>query len=109
MLRVMACGMLVVGLSGCFRTSVRTGAPRDGSPVTRTGASLFFGLTMPPVTASECHHGVSRVDVFSPWWGALVTVATVGLVMPLRTEYVCAEMPQSVSAEPQVPASIAPL
>lgn len=112
MLRVIACGVLLWGLTGCFRMSVRTGAPRDGLPEARTGVSLVYGLSTANVSASECRHGVSRVDVYWPWWGAFVYVGTVGFVTPLRTEYVCAEATPATRAVPeqeQVPDSIAPL
>jgi len=103
----MGCVVLVGLLPGCFRMSVRSGAPREGLPVQRMGSTLVYGLTTSNVAAPECQHGLSRVDVYWPWWGPLVYVVSFGLVAPLRTEYVCAEA-QGAAPAP-APDSIPPL
>ncbi|HLL48732.1 MAG TPA: hypothetical protein VK399_18670, partial [Longimicrobiaceae bacterium] len=73
-------------LTGCFRMSVRTGAPRAGAPVEQGGASFAYGLTTANVAAGECPYGLSRVEVYWPWWGPLVYWASFGIVAPLRAE-----------------------
>ncbi len=90
MKRMLACGVLALTLTGCFRMSVRSGAPRSGAVEEQTGVSLAYGLTMSNV-AAECPHGLSRVDVYWPVWGPLVYLFTFGIVAPLRAEYVCSE------------------
>jgi hypothetical protein len=51
---------------------------------------------------------LSRVEVYWPWWGPLVYWASLGIVAPLRAEYVCAD---GTGAPPagEVPPSIPPL
>ena len=93
MKRMLACGALALSLTGCFRMSVRSGAPREGAPVEQGGVSLGYGLTNSNVAAEECQYGLSRVDVYWPPWGPLVFYFTLGIVAPLRVEYVCAEGP----------------
>ncbi|MFP2931106.1 hypothetical protein ACLESO_39120 [Pyxidicoccus sp. 3LG] len=107
MKRTLACVTLLVSLTGCFRMSVRSGAPRSGEVREETGFSLVYGLTDSNVAAGDCKHGLSRVDVSWPFWGPVLYVFTFGLVAPLRAEYVCAEAPE---APPEgVPPSIPPL
>jgi hypothetical protein len=91
MKRMLACGVMLVSLTGCFRMSVRSGAPRSGDVEEQTGVSLAYGLTMSNVAAAECPNGLSRVDVYWPAWGPIVYFFTFGIVAPLRAEYVCAE------------------
>ncbi len=93
MKRMLACGAMFLSLTGCFRMSVRTGAPRSGEVEEQTGASLVYGLTSSHVAAGDCSHGLSRVEVYWPAWGPLVYFVTLGLVAPMRAEYVCAEGP----------------
>jgi hypothetical protein len=90
MKRMMACGALALTLTGCFRMSVRSGAPRSEDGGEETGVSLAYGLTTSNV-AAECPQGLSRVDVYWPAWGPLVFFVTFGLVAPMRAEYVCAD------------------
>lgn len=121
MKRMLASGMLLLSLTGCFRMSVRSGAPRSGDVEEQTGVSLAYGLTMSNVAAAECPRGLSRVDVYWPVWGPIVYFFTFGIVAPLRAEYVCAEggaaLPDSESQsedapsgvdEPQRPSSVPP-
>lgn len=100
MTRAVGCAVLLAALPGCFRMSLRTGAPRAGEPVEQVGTSLVYGLVPANVAVGECPYGLSRVDVYWPWWGPLVYWASFGIVAPLRTEYVCAEgtgvLPQGV-------------
>ncbi|WP_241759428.1 hypothetical protein [Pyxidicoccus parkwayensis] len=92
MKQLLACGVMLVSLTGCFRMSVRSGAPRSGDDVEeQTGVSLAYGLTTSNVAAAECPNGLSRVDVYWPVWGPIVYFFTLGIVAPLRAEYVCAE------------------
>ena len=93
MKRLLACGAMLLSLTGCFRMSVRTGAPRSGEARGRGGVSLAYGLTTSNVAARECPHGLSRVDVYWPAWGPIVYFFSFGIVAPLRAEYVCAEAP----------------
>lgn len=90
MKRMLACGVMLVSLTGCFRMSVRSGAPRSGDVDGETGVSLAYGLTTSNV-AADCPNGLSRVDVYWPAWGPIVYFFTLGIVAPLRAEYVCAE------------------
>ncbi|MBU8897399.1 hypothetical protein DRW03_29560 [Corallococcus sp. H22C18031201] len=105
MKRVVASGMVLLTLTGCFRLSVRSGAPREGLPSEQTGVSLVYGLTASDVAAGECRNGLSRVDVYWPWWAPFVYVFSFGIVAPLRTEYVCAEAGSPDARDPQLPAS----
>ncbi len=113
MKRMLACGALALSLTGCFRMSVRTGAPRAGEAEEQGGVSLAYGLTNSNVSAEECPHGLSRVDVYWPPWGPVVFFFTLGVVAPLRAEYVCAEGPGpgpvNAPGLEDVPPSIPPL
>jgi hypothetical protein len=113
MKRMMACGALLLSLTGCFRMSIRSGAPRSGGVKEQTGVSLAYGLTTSNVEA-ECPNGLSRVDVYWPFWGPLIYSVTFGIVAPLRAEYVCAEggaAPPGSAQSPSrdVPPSLPPL
>ncbi|WIG96947.1 hypothetical protein [Myxococcus sp. SDU36] len=108
MARLLTCSLLLLSLTGCFRMSLRSGAPRGGAPEQQTGVSLVAGLTTSNVVTPECQHGFSRVDVYWPWWGPVVFAATFGVVAPLRTEYVCAEA-AGVAPPDHVPPSHSPL
>jgi hypothetical protein len=105
MKRAVASAVLLLTLTGCFRMSVRSGAPREGSPEEQTGSSLVYGLTTSNVAAAECRNGLSRVDVYWPWWSPFVYVVTFGIVAPLRTEYVCSEGAGGASARDIPPSS----
>jgi hypothetical protein len=91
MKRLVVSAVLLCSLTGCFRMSVRSGAAPAGPLQEDTGASLVYGLTTANTIAPECRYGFSRVDVYRPWWGGFVYVLTLGIVAPIRTEYVCAE------------------
>lgn len=108
---LLTCSLLLLSLTGCFRMSLRSGAPRGGAPEEQTGVSLVAGLTTSNVVTPECRHGFSRVDVYWPWWGPVVFAATFGIVAPLRTEYVCAEAAEAPGLAPpeHVPSSHSPL
>jgi hypothetical protein len=90
MKRLVVSAVLLCSLSGCFRMSVRSGATQSGPLRDDTSVSLVYGLTTAHPVATECEHGLSRVDVYWPWWGPVVYGLTLGIVAPIRTEYVCA-------------------
>ena len=106
MKRLVVSALVLASLTGCFRMSVRSPAPRDGAPEGQRGASFVGGLTTSNVAAGECQHGLSRVDVYWPWWSPLVYVVTFGIVAPLRAEYVCAQGPDTLGREADVPPSV---
>ncbi|QRN93267.1 hypothetical protein JRI60_29185 [Archangium violaceum] len=91
MKRLVVSAVLMCTLTGCFRMSVRSGATPSGPENRDTGASMVWGLTTAQSSAPECSSGFSRVDVYWPWWGPFVYGITLGIVAPIRTEYVCAE------------------
>jgi hypothetical protein len=91
MKRLVLSVVLLCSLTGCYRMSVRSGATPTGPLQADTSASLVFGLTTANSNASECANGFSRVDVYWPWWGPLVYGITLGIVTPIRAEYICAE------------------
>jgi hypothetical protein len=104
MKRTLACGVILLSLTGCYRMSVRSGAPRSGDVEEQTGVSLAYGLTMSNVAAAECPYGLSRVDVYWPVWSPIVYLFTFGIVAPLRAEYVCAEGAAAVQDAEEAPA-----
>jgi hypothetical protein len=91
MKRVIASAVLLCSLTGCFRMSVRSGATPTGPENEDTSASFVYGLTTANSVAPECAAGFSRVDVYWPWWGPFVYGLTLGIVAPIKTEYVCAD------------------
>jgi hypothetical protein len=90
MMRSLILVVTVLLLSGCFRATIRGGPTHNARPEDATGASFLWGLTESKSSAGECATGLARVSVFWPWWGPLVYGLTLGLVAPIRTEYVCA-------------------
>jgi hypothetical protein len=91
MKRLVVSAVLLCSLTGCFRMSVRSGATPAGPIQEDTSVSLVYGLTTANAIAPDCRDGFSRVDVYWPWWGPFVYGLTLGIVSPIRAEYVCAE------------------
>lgn len=82
-----------VFLSGCIRVAVEARAP-EPSP-TRAGATtvwvLAWGLARSPKVSAECGDThVSKATVQTTVPGFLLGLVTLGFVVPVRVEYICA-------------------
>ncbi len=84
---LLLCGWLICG-SGCYLTRV-TAPGEEGATHSRTGVSLFWGITGTDHGAVECLHGLKQSTTYFPWWSSLVQGITAGIVAPIRQDYVC--------------------
>jgi hypothetical protein len=91
MKRIMMLASLVLLASGCYRTTIKTSAPRAMRDESEVGASFVYGLTGVTTNASECKYGVAEASVFHPWYSVLVSGITFGLVAPMQAEYTCVD------------------
>lgn len=83
----------ILFLSACIRVAVEARAP-EPSP-TRTGATtvwvLAWGLARTPKVTAECGDThVSKATVHTTIPGFLLSLVTLGFVVPARVEYICA-------------------
>lgn len=90
----------VVGLTlsllctaGCYRATIRTPTTEVGERLEETSPTFIFGAVGTETDARTCANGLSRAEVYWPWWGGLVNVITFGLVTPVRMAYTCAAAP----------------
>ena len=80
--------------TGCFRAVVT--APVERSPVEESSTGVaVFGVTPTTHKASECKHGLAKVDSSMPFWGSLVWLVTGGIIAPISAEYTCAAPPKA--------------
>ena len=102
---------LLLGLSGCYRQSIRAvdeeGAlltDKGGESSSDTSFGLFYGL-VPGKTKVECPYGIARVDTGMPWYAIFAIYMTGGLVVPLKATYTCNEAPAPAAPADELPNS----
>ena len=90
-MRSIAKGLLVLVLSlvtsGCLGTLVGT-PPSKGQVYTTTRVHL---LASPTRIATPCKGGLAHSFTFVPLLGVVVGILTIGIVVPMTTEYSCVE------------------
>jgi hypothetical protein len=81
-------------LSGCAQHRIIVQRPNPtGQPVTVFSTAYAFG-TVQPITATKCNTNLlSEVRVHQNLGRSLASVLTLGIVNPLKIEYVCAKSP----------------
>lgn len=75
--------------AGCQTIKARNYEKRPGKKVTLTMVYLFWGATEKNATI-PCEHGVERISEGASFWGGLVSVLTLGLVVVGESEVRCA-------------------
>lgn len=100
--RVFAVLSIAVFASGCFGTSIRSGAARSNVTEEELGFSLFWGLTTSSTAAVECRFGLAETESWLPWYWWLLSSITAGIVTPVKKRYTCAmgPTPPPVAAPP---------
>ncbi len=79
--------LLTVTLSGCLGTLVQ--APvRPSKPHIMTKVHVIAAPTR--IDAHVCPGGLAEVFTYAPLWGVAVGVLTIGILVPMTTEYACA-------------------
>lgn len=86
---VLACVLLVSSL-GCFTAGVSSPVARLGDERGASGVTWFWGLTSTVKYAEECRTGLAEVKTWVPWYAYIVSPLTLGIVTPMRQEYICA-------------------
>lgn len=77
---------LIVAQTGCLGTLVRSPGAR-GQSITTTRAHILAAPT--EITATNCPGGLSQVFTYVPLWGVAVGILTIGIIVPMTTEYSC--------------------
>jgi hypothetical protein len=97
--------LVLLAQVGCYTGRMTTRAARGSEVYAHSGASLLWGLTTVYIAADECPNGLAQAETHFPWWGYIVAPLTVGIVVPIRTEYTCVAGP---APAPVAPAPVAP-
>jgi hypothetical protein len=82
----LASAILIVSLSGCLGTIVRS-PTREGSEHRTTRAHILAAPTQ--IDARHCRTGLSQTFTFVPLWGVAVGILTLGILVPMTTVYSC--------------------
>lgn len=77
--------VLAVSTSGCLGTLVGD-PPRQGRTYSTTRAHL---VASPAKVDTPCSRGLAHVFTFVPLWGVAVGILTIGIVVPMTTNYSC--------------------
>ena len=91
-LRAFACALFL--LQGCYQFRV---IPKDSPPATFknkiTTSAYLWGLVEPKrIPADNCHgNGMSNVTVKTNLGFSLISILTLGIVMPMTIEWECAK------------------
>ena len=93
-------------LSACLRVAVESQAP-EPSP-TRSGATTVWvyawGLATTPKVTADCGAGhVYKATTRTNVGGFLLGLITLGIVVPVHVEYVCAAEAGAVEGQPPAP------
>ena len=83
----LASAILIVSLSGCLGTMVRSPV-REGSSHRTTMAHILAAPTQ--IDATHCRAGLAQTFTFVPIWGVVVGILTFGILVPMTTVYSCA-------------------
>ncbi len=78
--------LLSVPLTGCLGTLVHAPTPVAQRTIT-TRAHLLAAPTR--IEAHNCTKGLGEVFTYVPLWGVVVGILTLGIVVPMTTNYAC--------------------
>jgi len=88
--------VLAVGLSGCYKVTVVTGAPAAATVIERPWQMSFAaGLVPPPelATQSECPQGIAIVETQRSFLNSLAAGVTSSIITPMDVRVTCAQGP----------------
>ena len=84
LVRILTVTLAVIGTTtGCLGTMVGD-PPQRGRVFSSTSAHI---LALPTQLASPCEKGLQHVFTFVPLWGLAVGILTIGIVVPMTTQY----------------------
>jgi hypothetical protein len=94
--RIYSAVLVLTLLSGCAQHRIIVQTPNPtGQPVTVNSTAYAFG-TVQPITAAQCNTNLlNEVRVHQNLGQSLVSVLTLGIVNPLKIEYICAKAPNA--------------
>ena len=81
--------IVLLSLTGCYRSVIRTPAPQSGFRGERTGFHFVDGLTDAEFDA-PCPNGIAHVTLVQPFTSVLLSFFTFGIVSSTRVEFICA-------------------
>ncbi len=84
--------LLVVSLSGCLGTLVHS-PTRQSKHHSTTRAHLLAAPTQ--IDAHNCPKGLAETFTYVPLWGVAVGILTLGIIVPMTTNYACVPAPAS--------------
>lgn len=91
--QVLVLAVLSLGLSGCYRVTVETGAPHAPTRIDRPWQMSFAaGLIPPPEisTQAECPAGVAQIQTQRSFLNSLAAGVTSNIISPMDVRVVCA-------------------
>lgn len=94
--------LVAVLVSGCYSYTVQTGAQPAGPVQRGRGVVLFWGLRGTD-HHTPCAYGAAWSETYQPWWSPVVSVLTVGIATPWRSEYQCASGQPAPGVVPMAP------
>lgn len=88
--------LALILLSGCVQHRIIVQRPNPtGQAETVNSTAYAFG-TVQPITAAQCNTNLlNEVRVHQNLGQSLVSVLTLGIVNPLKIEYICAKVPNA--------------
>jgi len=78
---------------GCYHATIETGLPASNESINKPWASGWIYGLVPPSTvaaASQCPHGVARVETVHSFLNQLVGALTLGIYTPMSIKVTCA-------------------
>lgn len=84
-------GALIV--LGCYHATIETGLPASTETINKPWASSWIYGLVPPTTvaaASQCPHGVARVETEHSFLNQVVGILTFGIYTPMSIIVTCA-------------------
>lgn len=92
---------------GCYRTEIRGGGVLDTAGVHSSIANHYvFGIVNAKFDVNNCRYGIANAKTWKPWYSAVVSLFTLGMVSPQRLKYSCVAAP--APAAPVVVQMVAP-
>ncbi|HEX5725589.1 MAG TPA: hypothetical protein VFX98_08995 [Longimicrobiaceae bacterium] len=94
-LRALLAGAALLAAQGCYHYQTVVVDPQPATPyTTRRVSSLFWGLVQPNIPASNCLDNVlDEVKVSTNFGYLLLSVATLGIWVPVDVQWRCSALP----------------
>jgi hypothetical protein len=88
--------IVAIGLSGCYKVTVETGAPAAATVIERPWQMSFAaGLVPPPAieTQVDCPQGIATVETQRSFLNSLAAAVTSSIITPMDVRVTCAQGP----------------